>query len=714
MIVEVHDAETLSGPERFVRRVLCEGGVDLPCIAGLALFGVTVPRRRRFRGTDVHLLVWTPHRCIVVQIYGLASVQHGELDIRSNGRWFVGERPADLQLPKSVVNPLVQARRHTLDVQALFERHDLPHQLETLVVLVPKTSSRITGHPPDFGNDVGVLLACSRQSGPLYRHLNREIEGTSSWDVDNIVRAWTVLGRADDVPERAALAAQGFADTNSAPAAVPLAESEVDHAAVGDQSPGESVSTSGATAADWSSTVDRSEPMVAADHASTGDPVPSSSDADDDVGAVPVASIGAETLDMRKESAGRPGRATRRTTLAASDRGDTFTVAESLPAQKPGTHVAEPSPESAHSAPVGTPMTDRAKKHLHRLRFPGFSGSGRVGSNHSRQLTSPSSDIESEHDSVLPPRDRRRSSTVLWSLTGPAGDRRRRPFGTVGFGGGRRPRDDAGPQEPTDRSQDGNDAPTPRQRWQAAGTDRRPNAVLVSRRAAHVPAAATKASTAGARPAASRNESGQCRSKRVPTAGFSLLVVVFVVLVFGACAVGKRFDVGDYAAMCGSPRAFTEAADYTENRPSPVAAVGELDGLTGNGGSALWHPDEASSVQLVACLSQVRTGELVGTCRYEPGRGHPVGRTLNLFHAVYRLTVYEAATGSRLATTDIEGSRFSDDPASHTETDSCRAAATTADEEDLPGRRYSRVSRAQIHEVLDPVVQYGHRAERQR
>lgn len=608
MIVEVHDAEALSGPERFVRRVLREGGVNLPRIGGLALFEVTVPRRRRFRGSEVDLLVWTPHRCIVVQIYGLASVQHGELDIRSNGRWHVGARPADLELPKSAANPLGPARRHTLDVQALFERHGLPQQLQTLVVLVPKTSSRITGHTPDFGNDTGVVLASSRQSEPLNRYFHRRVEGTPSWNVDDIVRACTILGRADDLPERAELTAQGFADTDSTPVPVPTAESEVDHAAAaGRRPPGESAASSEVTAAGASSTVDEPEPVVPADRSSTGGRLLSSSDAEDGVGAVPVGSMGTEALRSTharaSASAARGARVVTSVDVVSAVGGSSSAVLSADAAQGPGAA----SSDDAMSAAGCSSVTDAS------------------------------------------------------SATG------------------------------------------------------RSKPVRTPRPAAHVPGAATRASAAGARPAVSRNDSGQPRPKRVPTAGVSVIIVVFVVLVFGACAVGTRFDVGDYAAMCASPRTFAEAADYTENGPSPVAVVGALDGVTGYDGSARWHPDEASSVQLVACLSQVRTGELVGTCRYAPGRGQPVGRTLNLFRAVYRVTVYEAATGSRLTTADIEGARFSDDPAAPaaTETDSCRAAATVADEENLPGRRYSRVSRTQIHQVLDPVVQHRHRPERQ-
>jgi hypothetical protein len=129
---------------------------------------------------------------------------------------------------------------------------------------------------------------------------------------------------------------------------------------------------------------------------------------------------------------------------------------------------------------------------------------------------------------------------------------------------------------------------------------------------------------------------------------------------------------------------------------------GELPEYTAFGPSAVWRPIDSGAVQLVACAGRERRGELVHTCQYPPAPGQPVGRTLNLFTAVYRLTVYEARTGNRLAAMEITGDEFGTDPAV-SDPDPCRAA-TGAPEDGLPGRRYSRPSHQQIEQALTPFV----------
>ncbi|MFI5720265.1 hypothetical protein [Nocardia sp. NPDC051750] len=163
-----------------------------------------------------------------------------------------------------------------------------------------------------------------------------------------------------------------------------------------------------------------------------------------------------------------------------------------------------------------------------------------------------------------------------------------------------------------------------------------------------------------------------------------------------------RFDVAEYSALCSGGSGTTVAAPYTAGGPSPVYLAGGLAEATTFGPSAVWHPVDAATVQLVACVSEVRLGELVRTCQYPPVPGQPVGRTLNLFAMVYRLTVYEARTGNRLAAIEIAGDRFATDPAV-TEPDRCRAA-TGAPEDGLPGRRHSRLSHQQVQEAIGPFV----------
>ncbi|WP_051164292.1 hypothetical protein, partial [Nocardia testacea] len=163
-----------------------------------------------------------------------------------------------------------------------------------------------------------------------------------------------------------------------------------------------------------------------------------------------------------------------------------------------------------------------------------------------------------------------------------------------------------------------------------------------------------------------------------------------------------RFDVTEYGALCAGGEGNPAAAPYSAAGPSPVYLGGDLPEYTAFGPSAVWRPIDSAAVQLVACVGQERRGGLVRTCQYPPAPGQPVGRTLNLFTAVYRLTVYEARTGSRLASMEITGDEFGTDPAA-AQIDPCRAAAS-APEDGLPGRRYSRPSHQQIEQALTPFV----------
>lgn len=163
-----------------------------------------------------------------------------------------------------------------------------------------------------------------------------------------------------------------------------------------------------------------------------------------------------------------------------------------------------------------------------------------------------------------------------------------------------------------------------------------------------------------------------------------------------------RFDVAEYGALCGGGDGFEAAAPYSAPGPSPVYLAGDLSAGTAFGPSAVWHPVDARSVQLVACVSEVRLGSLVRTCQYPPAPGMPVGRTLNLFAVVYRLTVVEARTGRRLAAVDLTGDRFATEPAV-VDRDPC-AAAAGAPEDGLPGRRHSRLSHIQVRDALTPYV----------
>ena len=191
----------------------------------------------------------------------------------------------------------------------------------------------------------------------------------------------------------------------------------------------------------------------------------------------------------------------------------------------------------------------------------------------------------------------------------------------------------------------------------------------------------------------------------------TLAVAGVVVAAVGATVFAgtgfARFDMAEYGALCEGGAGVPDAAPYTANGPSPVYLGQDLAQRTIFGPSAVWHPRTPAAVQLVACVSEGHRGALVRTCRYGPGPGQPVGRTLNLFTRGYRLTVYQARTGERVADVELTGEQFAPDPAV-TDPDPCREAAG-APEDGLPGRRYSRLAPQQIEAALAP---YAHLSPR--
>jgi hypothetical protein len=65
---------------------------------------------------------------------------------------------------------------------------------------------------------------------------------------------------------------------------------------------------------------------------------------------------------------------------------------------------------------------------------------------------------------------------------------------------------------------------------------------------------------------------------------------------------------------------------------------------------AAWDPEDASKVQVVACLDRTASGAKVRTCTFDD----PKPDTVALYHATYRLHVYETATGAKLLDTTLE------------------------------------------------------------
>lgn len=683
MIIRVPDAETLSGVEKFVHRLVTEWGPGDGRVGGVAVFDCPIPRPRRGRSAPAaaDLVVWTPHGCTVVAIRGFGSVQHGPLEVRGTGRWSVGDRPADLAVSKSAPNPLLQAHKQAAELRNCFRQHGLADEIEILVVLVPKTGSRITwdGTSPEPGSD--IVLVRIGQSAALTEYFRRPRTGPVRWRAEDVTRVFEVLDLDEHLPTPEESAVEGFPTSMPVPDLVPSIDEDPAVRAVAPEPVAVDAETVGADAGGYGETpvvvpvpLPSDEALRVDTEARRGEGAPfvAGRETEDGVGVAPMDSDG---------GAGAAAGA-----VAVS--GDTEPVSEGSSAIVAGIEAGpdEPAPERRGGAVESVSAV-----------APESEPKERLGSDVASLCPAPSSALPPEKAvSSAPPEGELVSSavadTVLDTGAGDAAPRRRTvdvlaarkiaessASAATGLSAGAAPeRGDlrAVRTGPTRRDPTGTETeprPAPHRKgpldraagWPVIGVAlRRPVALL--------------------------------------TAGV-LVVVALVASAFAASGIA-RFDIEEYERMCAEPRGFTTAASYTSTGPNPIYLAGDLR-AAGFAGSPVWRPEDPSSVQLIACLSSAHTGTLVRTCQYEPTGGRPIGRTLNLFRGVHRITVYEARTGRLLAGAEVDGERFSADPAS-TEADICRAAEGAPDD-GLPGRRYGRLSQRQIRDVLDPLVRPG-------
>ncbi|WP_327147385.1 hypothetical protein [Nocardia sp. NBC_01329] len=618
----------MSGVQRFVRRLLTDRGPGTGQVGGVALLGSPPSRPRRRSAPATDLLVWTPHGCTLVVLADFGSVQHGVLTTGPTGRWLVDDSAADLRTGKSTPNPVLRGRKLRNELAAIFRRQGLSEQIQVLVVLIPKTGSRIswTPRPPEDG--IETILVRIGASAGLARYFERVAVGEVRWRGEDIARAFEMLGVSRLLPDPDELDNEGFL-----------------------VAPGRSVDPR-ATGAELS------EPQAAPRGART------------------ATALSAPSVRPPGQRVGVPGPAAPASTRAPAT--ETRTPGVPQPTREPV--------ETSESEPIAVPARNLTRPA--RLGWFGARGTARKRGSFENGSTG-----RLDAAPVVAARERAEDVAARES-TGPQADPAVDGGSPVRSGpSGRNHRESARP----DRGSRPTAGVPARVRRGLAGAREIPARF---RRVAATPQAAARPPR---EPLPYRPPTRRGTDLRYPAAlGLAGVALAAVTATVFAASGFARFDVTEYGALCGDGAGNPAAAPYSAAGPSPVYLGGELPEYTAFGPSAVWRPIDPGVVQLVACVAQERRGELVRTCQYPPGPGQPVGRTLNLFTAVYRLTVYEARTGNRLAAMAITGDEFGADPAIP-EPDPCRAA-TGAPEDGLPGRRHSRPSHRQIEQALTPFV----------
>lgn len=788
VIVRVQSTE-LSGVQRFVRRLISDWGPGAERMGGVALLGSPQPRSRRRAAPDTDLLVWTPYACTLVVLADFGSVQHGELTTGPTGRWQVGDGVADLRIGKSAPNPILRGRKVRNELVTLFRRHGLSEHIDVLVVLIPKTGSRITWTPPPPVDGIETVLVRIGRSAGLAEYFEHAAVGPVRWRGEDIERAFEILQAPRYLPDPDALEEEGFFFAPGSTAGIRAASGASPEPRV----PGGPVPVAPISAA---SALSR-ERGITADFASSPQSVSTEQDA---LSCPPIRDSDASPAPMAgPDEPPERGDGTRETGAGSVDSGESLIGDE----PRPGSEAVSPAgmratgtaarartePDAAVERSAGRPTVEEpgvGGADTGRGRDDGgfggaaaepwqrFGGSEReTGSEPKVRTGSSAVAVESggpgaataEYGSATAapaapeagPIPETGEDSDFRADSGPAPVRSvlRGRFGAGSSGPGQSRAESASPAvgyrdaaaDPGEQA-----APKPARGFTGSQYDRAPDGAVRNgsrapgrggqdftdtaaapdsghghRSGDRVPARVRRGlaglreipvrarrTAVGPHPAARPprepwagraygTPARRGKDLRYPAAlGLAGVALAAVAATVFAASGFARFDVTEYGALCGGGEGNPAAAPYSAAGPSPVYLGGELPDYTAFGPSAVWRPIDSGAVQLVACVDRERRGELVHTCQYPPAPGQPVGRTLNLFTAVYRLTVYEARTGNRLAAMEVTGDRYGSDPAV-SEPDPCRAA-TGAPEDGLPGRRYSRPSHRQIEQALTPFV----------
>jgi hypothetical protein len=666
VIVRVQSTE-LSGVQRFVRRLISDWGPGAERMGGVALLGSPQPRSRRRAVPDTDLLVWTPYACTLVVLADFGSVQHGVLTTGPTGRWQLGDGVADLRTGKATPNPILRGRKVRNELAALFRRHGLSEHIDVLVVLIPKTGSRISWTPPPPQDGIETVLVRIGRSEGLAEYFERAAAGPVRWRGEDLARAFEILGAARYLPDPDALDEEGFSFAPGSAAGIrAVSGTSSERVASGAPRPVAAISATSGPARERGAPGD----FVASAHGVSAEQDARFTPPIRDSGAPPAPTKAADVPPARAVVAGETG-------ASSADSGESPIGDE----HRSRSNAAS----SVDTQATGTPARGRTDSEQ-RFSGPDAGAEDSVGRPAARKPGAGGADT-----------GRRQGDDV--SADAAAEPRQRLGVSNQETGPGRDFADPAAAPESDRGHRIGNRVPAPVRRGLAGLRDMPARA----RRAAAGPRPAARPPREPWEGRAYGEPARRGKDLRYPAAlGLAGVALAAVTATVFAASGFARFDVAEYGALCAGGDGNPAAAPYSAAGPSPVYLGGELPEYTAFGPSAVWRPIDSGAVQLVACAGRERRGELVHTCQYPPAPGQPVGRTLNLFTAVYRLTVYEARTGNRLAAMEITGDEFGTNPAV-SEPDPCRAA-TGAPEDGLPGRRYSRPSHQQIEQALTPFV----------
>jgi hypothetical protein len=189
VLLLLNDASALSPPEeRFAEWI--RWSPDQP---GVVLMNVRIPDRGR-GSRQVDALIWTPQRCIVVEIKGFHTRQDGVLSVPPNGPWRMADgEPAALYGNTDEHNPMDQVHANTMATKNWLERTTgvrcTVHGLVLVLLLPDQDVPRLDAPQCPPMTDIIV------EDFDVFRYyLDRVSDQPVEWTSDRITPLLTALG----------------------------------------------------------------------------------------------------------------------------------------------------------------------------------------------------------------------------------------------------------------------------------------------------------------------------------------------------------------------------------------------------------------------------------------------------------------------------------------------------------------------------------------
>ncbi|WP_410871030.1 NERD domain-containing protein [Nocardia sp. A7] len=208
MLVRIRPGAELTGAER----ELVECLRAYPS-TGLALLDCRVGDRR------LGAVIVTPRGITVLEVKGFRRRQSGLLSAGADGTWMISDSALDLDAePSNGLTDRVEHGVHAVRVALEQALQDSKH-VSGAVVLVPYRGVVVRPARTALRPGLDVLVANTVDAHELRVYLEGFSAGPPEWTIDRVLNTCATLGGVE-VPSRAELAEEGFADRRSAQAPV--------------------------------------------------------------------------------------------------------------------------------------------------------------------------------------------------------------------------------------------------------------------------------------------------------------------------------------------------------------------------------------------------------------------------------------------------------------------------------------------------------------